>query len=197
VDYVQVKNWGSGQPQDLGSLQLAAQPQVLNTDASFYEVLARHLETLQAEGALSVARPRSAPPIPPFQHWAFAESHYQQHLADLLIVHSTIEDSYGIVLRELVHSDISGTVAARMVEALSLLGPDAGLHRSEQIVTDLTTMIATSAYRESDGTVNSFSSRLEAVPSPNAASYAQYIKDIAVQCGRAESEAELCNRASR
>ena len=186
VDYVRVEDWGGGQPGDLGELKLAAAPEQLAVEAPFYDVLARHLEALQAEGALAVARPPGAPPLPPFERWAFAESHYQQHLADLLCVHSAIED---------VHETMCGTLkptksTAGVAEALIILGPAAGLARSACVERDAAAMCNSSA-----GDSGSASVRPD--PSPNAATYAQYIRDLGARCGRADSEAELADVAVR
>lgn len=56
----QVKDWGSGEPRDLGSLQVESQAQAAQAGGSpgqpFYEALARRLELLQAQGAIGIAQ---------------------------------------------------------------------------------------------------------------------------------------------
>ena len=53
VNTAQVKNWGSGEPADLGELQVESFSQELVSDHSkpFYEQLARRLEELQVSTA--------------------------------------------------------------------------------------------------------------------------------------------------
>lgn len=52
----QVKDWGSGEPADLGELQVESFSQDLFSDHStpFYEQLARRLEELQVQDCLHV-----------------------------------------------------------------------------------------------------------------------------------------------
>lgn len=54
VNAVQVKDWGSGEPADLGELQVESFSQELVSDHSkpFYEQLARRLEELQVNRCL-------------------------------------------------------------------------------------------------------------------------------------------------
>lgn len=48
---MQVKDWGTGEPTDLGQLQVEANSQVqLSSDAPFYEQLAKRLELLEVRG---------------------------------------------------------------------------------------------------------------------------------------------------
>lgn len=51
VCHAQVKNWGSGEPADLGELQVESFSQDLFSDHNkpFYEQLARRLEELQVD----------------------------------------------------------------------------------------------------------------------------------------------------
>ena len=62
----QVKDWGSGKPEELGSLQVDADSRVYTAGGGeggapampFHEALARRLEVLQTQGALGVAQVR-------------------------------------------------------------------------------------------------------------------------------------------
>jgi len=185
VDYVKVADWGSGRPDELGDLKLAAPPQELTSQMPFYEQLARHLEVLQSEGLLNVARPEGAAPLPPFQRWAFAEAHYRQHLADLLSVHAALESLSARILEQLEASAAQGGHESKaMAEAFALLvGPATGLARAECIAKDL------AALGDGGGST---------APGPNAAQYARYLKDLAERCKTGfETEAELCEVAAR
>ena len=46
---------------------------------------------LQKEGALQIAQPKGAPPLPPFERWSFRERRYIQWLADMHTAHYTLE----------------------------------------------------------------------------------------------------------
>ena len=45
----------------------------------------------QKRGALAIAQPKGAPPLPPFERWSFAEMRYVQWLVDMHAVHYTLE----------------------------------------------------------------------------------------------------------
>jgi hypothetical protein len=64
---LQVTDWGSGNPEELGGLQMDGNSQVVETggnpDQPFYEALARRLELLQKQGALGVAQVRPGPQL--------------------------------------------------------------------------------------------------------------------------------------
>ena len=46
---------------------------------------------MQKEGALQIAQPKGAPPLPPFERWSFKERRYIQWLADMHTAHYTLE----------------------------------------------------------------------------------------------------------
>ena len=56
VEYVQVKDWGSGEPDDLGNLRVQSARQTFAAGQPFYDQLARHLEALQAQGGIAAAQ---------------------------------------------------------------------------------------------------------------------------------------------
>ena len=45
----------------------------------------------QRTGALQVARPKGAPPLPPFERWSFGEMRYAQWLVDQHCSHYALE----------------------------------------------------------------------------------------------------------
>ena len=45
----------------------------------------------QRRGALAIAQPKGAPPLPPFERWSFAEMRYVQWLVDMHSVHYALE----------------------------------------------------------------------------------------------------------
>jgi hypothetical protein len=45
----------------------------------------------QRAGALQVARPKGAPPLPPFERWSFGEMRYAQWLVDQHTAHYALE----------------------------------------------------------------------------------------------------------
>jgi hypothetical protein len=134
VDFVKVADWGSGRMEDLGELRVAgggAAAPTLRADAPLHEQAARRLQAAEASGALAVARPAGAPPLPPFERWAFAEAHYAQHLADLLAAHAALEAALAR------GAAAAGGRAPALAAALRALGPAGGLARGAAIAADL------------------------------------------------------------
>jgi len=187
VDFVQVQNWGSGNPEDLGELRVAEPVQSYVSGDSFYEFIARQLQALQAEGALEVARPAGTPPPPPFSKWLFSEAHYVQYLVDQYSIHSALEES----LQKATQSaqQISTGAASKgddnIAERCNLLGLNSELARSKAISQDIENIKATSTSEKAPQHV------LPSDPSPNAAAYVQLLRQLAVQCERAENIDEL------
>ncbi|KAK9804073.1 hypothetical protein WJX73_002655 [Symbiochloris irregularis] len=93
LDYVQVKDWGAGAPEDLGKLQVGSftSDNIADTGQPFYELLARQLQQLEAKGALTSAQPQDSKPLPPFERWSMAATRYIQFLVDLHHVHAALE----------------------------------------------------------------------------------------------------------
>lgn len=176
VNFVRVKNWGSGRAEDVGELQVESASQAMPADAPLYDQLARRLEALQAEGSLTVARPKGAPPLPPFERWAFAEAHYAQHLADLLCVHCALERA--IVAARGALARRGDAAGARLAAAVALFGAERGLARSAQIAADLGRLSPAGAGGE------------PLAPLPNAAAYGRYIDELAARVARAEGAGE-------
>lgn len=91
LDYVRVKDWGSGDRKDLGSLKVDSVSRVTRDPKQpFYEQLARHLEMCQARGDL---QPPANQVLPPFERWAFRRQHYVQYLVDQYTLHRAMEDA--------------------------------------------------------------------------------------------------------
>ena len=55
-------------------------------------------QALQAEGALRIAQPASAKPLPPFHQWSLRAERYTQWLADQHAVHYVLESAIGDAL---------------------------------------------------------------------------------------------------
>ena len=188
VDFVQVKDWGSGVPKDLGNLELAAPAQRHEKDTPFSVFLVRYMEGLEAEGSLAVARPTGAQPLPPFSRWLFSEPHYIQYLEDMLCVHSALEDSLASALSTSTQAENTTEKenASVVFEKCHLLGMKQELARSTYIAQDLASMRTSSSSSLPVETTPSSPS----VPTPNAAAYAQSMRQLAVQRHRSESEKE-------
>lgn len=187
VDFVQVQNWGSGNPKDLGNLEVAEPVQSYVSGDSFYEFIARQLQALQAEGALEVARPAGTPPPPPFSEWLFSEAHYVQYLVDQCSVHSALEESLQKAIQSAQQFCIGGAGGGgdNIVEKCNLLGLNRELARSKALSQDLENIKASSTSDTAAQRV------LPSDPSPNAAAYVQLLRQLAVQCERAENIEEL------
>ena len=204
---MRVKDWGTGAPDDLGNLQMAAPLQTYAAGESLYEFLARQLEALQAEGVLEVARPKGTPPPPPFSQWAFAQPHYLQYLTDLYTVHSALESSLQQASNSIESYSTSGSGTNESVAQLvvHMLGPHQELARSQAIKSDIASILSTSTSSSSTKENNNFTV-LPQVPqegqemetetedetaSPNAAAYAQRLRRLGTQCTQSEDEQEF------
>eukprot|EP00898_Chlorokybus_atmophyticus_P004900 jgi/Chlat1/5410/Chrsp35S05228 len=94
LDVVQVDNWGSGDPDDIGNLRVRrftegeADVSPEAEHASFYQSLVRHLQRLETQGELQIANQR---PLPPFEKWSFRQQNYLQYLVNQYEVHSALE----------------------------------------------------------------------------------------------------------
>jgi hypothetical protein len=175
---MQVKDWGSGEPADLGQLELASgtASDVLSTEESpFHQQLARRLEAIEAGGGVGgVASPGpAAAPLPPFERWALREEHYRQYLADLLCVHVALEQAVACCAAVLAEQGGSGAAgiaagaaAGRLTRCVRLLGSETGLQRSVQIAADVEGM------RGGEGR------EAEPKASANAAAYGAYLSTL-------------------
>lgn len=188
VDYVKVKDWGTGQREEVGELALSGSLQQLTADAPLFDRLARQLETLESQGALTVARLPGSPSLPPFLRWAFAEAHYQQYLHDLLCVHEALEIAYRRISRAIDPSVKGSDPRSRLqhVGSALLFLPMHDLARSEAIRYDL---------RQLQSTATQAVRGLQA--SPNARAYAQFLDQLATQWERAEQDKEMIDVALR
>eukprot|EP00208_Stichococcus_sp_RCC1054_P004820 CAMPEP_0206143040 /NCGR_PEP_ID=MMETSP1473-20131121/19110_1 /ASSEMBLY_ACC=CAM_ASM_001109 /TAXON_ID=1461547 /ORGANISM="Stichococcus sp, Strain RCC1054" /LENGTH=389 /DNA_ID=CAMNT_0053538273 /DNA_START=273 /DNA_END=1443 /DNA_ORIENTATION=+ len=98
LDYVQVKDWGSGSRENMGNLRVASTASTaVDPRAPLYEQLARHLALCQMRGDLNP--PGDQPPLPPFEHWVFRRRHYVQYITDQLAVHRALEAAIVFALR--------------------------------------------------------------------------------------------------
>lgn len=183
VSYVRVKDWGSGKAEDVGELQVESSSQTFSAEAPFYEQVARRLEALQAEGALAVAQPAGAAPLPPFERWAFAEAHYVQHLADLLCVHTALEAAVARAQVTVQRGEPGAT--SRLADAVALFGAAQGLARAQHIATDLAAILGAPCDEAAPP------------PLPNAAAYAGYITRAAERCERAGDGEETALSAAK
>ncbi|KAI3429555.1 hypothetical protein D9Q98_005643 [Chlorella vulgaris] len=199
VEYVKVTDWGSGNPEELGGLQMDGNSQVVETggnpDQPFYEALARRLELLQKQGALGVAQLPGGKPLPDFQRWAFARDHYLQYLSDMHAVHAALEGSIARAAQEVAapSSVAAGTQQQqRLLQWLGLFGAEQGLDRAEPLLQDLAAVrpqqehISASSSSSSNGGSSSAHS-----PTQHAAAYASYISSLGRLCRAAEGPQEL------
>jgi hypothetical protein len=166
VDFIKVEDWGSGKPEELENLRVEDQGTTLTGEAPFHQLLGRHLAELERSG-LSIARPRHAEPLPPFEQWAFAKEHYIQFLADLHRVHAALEAA-------VVFCRAAQLEGSRLQAVLGLFGTEGGLDRSSKIVADLVHLKA--------GAVPD--------PSQNAVAYARYLENLGKEVQTAESRDE-------
>ncbi|EFN60042.1 expressed protein [Chlorella variabilis] len=207
VEYVKVKDWGSGQPEDLGSLQVEDGSKVFEAGGGsgsgeappqpFYESLARRLELLQTQGALGVAQPQGSKPLPDFQRWAFALEHYVQYLADMHAVHAALESSIAGAAAQVSASSLAGLPQQRreqLLQALGLFGAARGLDRAAPLLQDLRRLAARQQQQEASRGGGGGAAQGEYSPPPamqHAAAYAAYLASLARACRASEGPDEL------
>lgn len=201
VEYVRVKDWGSGAPDDLGSLQVKEPPtQAFAADGAgadampFHEALARRLELLQSQGALGVAKLPGSKPLPPFERWAFAEEHYVQYLADLYAVHADLERSVAQAAAALGSASPAAAASpSPLLCALRLFGPEQGLDRAGALLRDLQRIVARSQQQEQQRAAAAAGygeDYAPPAPTQHAAALAAYLASLARLCRAAEGPAE-------
>ncbi|CAD7702684.1 unnamed protein product [Ostreobium quekettii] len=173
LDFVQVKDWGTGMPDDVGKLEVKSfKPVVQESDLQpFYERLARKLETLQTQGALNIAQQK---PMPPFEKWSFGEHRYCSYICDQQHVHNALETAVETCTKHsaVVRKDDTTRKEAQTESALTMLHQlleTEGLARSQQFGQDLAAMMATQD-TECGAQLPS--------PSPEAVAYARYLQQL-------------------
>ncbi|KAL3136926.1 hypothetical protein ABBQ32_006532 [Trebouxia sp. C0010 RCD-2024] len=187
LDYVKVKNWGSGEPADLGELQVESFSQELVSDHSkrFYEQLARRLEELQSRGLLNIVQPENSKPLPPFEKWSLTEKRYIQYMCDQQNVHYAMEAA----VAEAVATGPAGPhksselqpskACAAAFEAVACFGESAGLDRSLQIASDLDNLAKASSITNRSFEVN---------PTQQAVACCEYIARLGAIAGEEQEE---------
>ncbi|KAK9817905.1 hypothetical protein WJX72_004033 [[Myrmecia] bisecta] len=184
LQFVTVKNWGSGEQADLGDLQVDSVSPALSSDAQrpFAEQLARHLELLEAQGSLKVAQADNARPLPPFDRWSFNERCYVQYLADQQSVHCILEaaiaDATTVANTEHYGDQESGK---GVWAALDRFTESRGLDRSLEVAADLNNLAKASSLPAQE---------LAPQASPQAEAYGSYVSRLGRECVEGETLAE-------
>ncbi|CAI5483860.1 unnamed protein product [Closterium sp. Yama58-4] len=120
------QQWAEGDP---------AAPQV-----GLYERLVRHLQVLESQGKLSVARAKGEPPLPSFDRWRFGAKRFGQYLVDQMHVHEALDKAVVQALGGKTGGESGrdgGDDVSGATRALSLVGPAIGLSRSEALKSDI------------------------------------------------------------
>ncbi|KAK9906600.1 hypothetical protein WJX75_004761 [Coccomyxa subellipsoidea] len=188
LDYAQVSDWGSGEPADLDALQVTSFEADSGPERPFYEQLARRLAQLERQGALRVAQPRGAEPLPPFHKWSFREMRYIQWLVDMHTVHYALEAALAdaVTVAATEHYGVSESLG-RVFKALECFAEERGLDRSLEIAADLNNIAKASTLSEP----------VELSPSPNAQTYADYLCRLGLLCTEEDEATEIEEAALR
>ncbi|GJP40826.1 hypothetical protein CLOM_g497, partial [Closterium sp. NIES-68] len=112
-----------------------------------YERLVRHLQVLESQGKLAVARAKGEPPLPSFDRWRFGAKRFGQYLVDQSHVHEALDKAVLAALGGRIGGETGGEgeEASGAMRALSLVGPAVGLSRSEALRSDITALSNASA----------------------------------------------------
>ncbi|KAL6783656.1 hypothetical protein ACKKBF_B05330 [Auxenochlorella protothecoides x Auxenochlorella symbiontica] len=162
VDFVKVKDWGSGTRENLGDLQIdetAPADSIASVESlTLHDRLARELQALQRAGRLNITGVPGMKPLPPFEEWAFKLEHYLQYLVDLHTVHKALEAALEAVTA-------ASCISSGLRAALARYAPEVGLARAGAIARD----------------VAALSSELPAAPAPStsARAFASYLASLA------------------
>jgi len=138
-----------------------------------YEDLVRYLQLLDSKGEISVARPKGAAPLPPFEKWSFGDERFLQYLVDLQCVHVALETavSQAGALLDAASSD------SREVPPLAGFGPALGLQRSGALGADVAAIKA--ALVGASAGEGQSPPQLADVATAQAQAHASYISSIA------------------
>eukprot|EP00899_Mesostigma_viride_P018719 jgi/Mesvir1/26849/Mv20600-RA.1 len=177
LDYAEVKTWGSGEPDDLGNLQVKDYtPGFKPADprGSFYKQMVLRLQFLESTGELKVAQME---PLPPFERWSFGDVDYMQFLSDVRVVNRSLEEAIALASRGV--PDAGGlSLAVRCFAA------DAGLDRAQMLERDM--LAVSRAWAASTGAASAGPAQRNdgaispAFPEPSTTNkaYANYIAQI-------------------
>ncbi|CAI5464290.1 unnamed protein product [Closterium sp. Yama58-4] len=138
-----------------------AAPQV-----GLYERLVRHLQVLESQGKLSVARAKGEPPLPSFDRWRFGAKRFGQYLVDQMHVHEALDKAVVQALGGKTGGESGGNGGddvSGATRALSLVDPAMGLSRSEALKSD----IASLSNKATASTNNSTEHREQDQPTPS------------------------------
>ncbi|RMZ54097.1 hypothetical protein APUTEX25_002674, partial [Auxenochlorella protothecoides] len=161
VDFVKVKDWGSGTRENLGDLQIdetAPADSIASVESlTLHDRLARELQALQGWAPEHHGRARDEASSP-FEEWAFKLEHYLQYLVDLHTVHKALEAALEAVTA-------ASCISSGLRAALARYAPEVGLARAGAIARD----------------VAALSSELPAAPAPStsARAFASYLASLA------------------
>ncbi len=136
VDVVNVEDWG---PENVGDLKTSGRVRrVLDNsrELPFMQRIANFLADAERMGNIGSLNSTPIRDIPPFERWAFKESHYEQYLVDLLCVNKSLSEAIKRALDALREYDTN----MEIFDPISL-----GLYRGEWIEKDINQLKETRA----------------------------------------------------
>lgn len=202
LDMATVKDWGSGDPGQLGELQVTGMKTRFDpsADRPLSVQLALLLEQLEAQGSMRLAD--GGQPLPPFDRWSFTRERYLQYLADMAEVHLALERA---VMGLTEGSNEGGTGVARLGTqvqlALRLLGPSCGLYRGQQLQHDLevlhsATSSGAAGASGSQSNKSGTGSIATVAAGGSSKAFAAYISQLATAAQSPAASPDECDRAA-
>lgn len=172
VDFVQVRDWGSGKPEDLGQLQVAeddpATTITVDADSTSIEQqnrsstgeaqeaqqqsLFRQL-ALAAGSRLIRQRMRKLPEIPSYEEWELTTTRYLKYLANLHTVHQALEET--LAAAATCPPEAPGPSGKLLSEALQPVGVAFPIARSARLLSDLDAIRRAHTTTESEASTSS------------------------------------------